>query len=242
LKDVNREIFKGGIRMIKIAPSVMCANFLNLEKDINSMDQAGVDFYHIDIMDGHFVPNLSLNFEIIKLIKSISKTPLDVHLMVDDPANYISRLNELGVEYVSFHIEAVQYPIRLSKEIRKLGMKAGIVINPATGIESLQYLISEVDFILFMTVEPGFAGQKFIPQVADKIHAVKKMIDAKGLDIPIQVDGNINEETGSLCIDKGASILVSGTASVFKKDVNLYDACLLFKMKMNKIFSNNISA
>lgn len=228
--------------MIKIAPSVMCANFLNLEKDINSMDRAGVDFYHIDIMDGHFVPNLSLNFEIIKLIRSITKTPLDAHLMVDDPGNYISRLSELGVEYVSFHIEAVKYPIRLAKEIRKSGMKAGIAINPATGIESLKYLMKEVDFILFMTVEPGFAGQKFIPQVLDKISAVKEMLDNSGLDIPIEVDGNISEETGLWCIDKGASILVSGTASVFKKDIDLYDACSLYKRKMNKTFLNDISA
>lgn len=224
--------------MVKIAPSVMCANLLNLEQDIRTLDRAGAEILHIDIMDGHFVPNLCLNFDIIKLLKSVTNASLDVHLMVDDPENYVLRLSELGVEYVSFHIEAVKYPVRLVREIKKLGMKAGIAINPSTGIEPLTYVMNEADFILFMTVEPGFAGQKFIPAVLDKISSIKKVIDERKLDILIEVDGNISGETGKWCIDRGANILVGGTSSVFKKDKDLYDAFTEFNGKMNSTVSS----
>ena len=149
--------------MVIIAPSIMCANFLNLEQDIKNLDRAGAELLHIDIMDGHFVPNLSLNLDMIRLLKNVAGIPHDVHLMVDDPAGYISRLSELDAEYVSFHIETVKYPFRLIREIKKNGMKAGIAINPSTCIDVLNYIINEADFILLMTVEPGYAGQKFIP-------------------------------------------------------------------------------
>jgi len=220
--------------MVKIAPSVMCADFLDLERNIRDMERAAVDFFHIDIMDGHFVPNLTLNLDIVRLLKSISKTPLDVHLMVENPENYISRLGELGVEYVSFHIETVRYPFRLIREIKGKGMKAGIALNPVTAVESIQYVIGEAEFVLVMTVEPGFAGQSFIPEMLEKIALVKKTIDSKKMNIQIEVDGNISEQTGKLCVERGADILVAGTSSVFKKGVDLFSACVDFKKLMNE--------
>lgn len=219
--------------MVKIAPSVMCANFLNLEKDITSLNKAGTEILHIDIMDGHFVPNLCLNFDIIKLLKMSSNALLDVHLMVDDPENYIPKLGELGVDYVSFHIETEKYPIRLIRKIKKAGMKAGIAVNPSTGIDPLTYIMNEADFILIMTVEPGFAGQRFIPEIFAKISDIKKLIIERELNILIEVDGNISEETGKRCVESGADILVGGTSSIFKKDKDLCDAFIEFNNKMN---------
>jgi ribulose-phosphate 3-epimerase len=215
--------------MVKIGASIMCANLLNLAEDIYDLDRAMIDYFHIDIMDGHFVPNLALNFDFIKQIKTITDTPIDVHLMVDNPIVYIQQLYDLKVEYVSFHISSCRYPFRLIDDLKKRGVKVGVAVNPYENIELIEYFLDRLDYILIMTVEPGFYGQEFLKPMLDKIESVKKMLLSLGLNIPIQVDGNISKKTAELCIKKGAEIFVLGTASIFKTNLNLYQQCLDFK-------------
>ncbi len=215
--------------MAKIAPSLMSANYLNLEKDIADMDKACVDLYHVDIMDGHFVKNLSMNLDIIRQIKYITNTPMDVHLMVDNPQDYLSKLEELRIENICFHMEATNNPIRLVREIKKIGVNAGVALNPATSPDTLSYFISEVDFIHLMTVEPGFAGQSFIPSMYGKIEELNNLRKNLGLKFLIEVDGGVDEKAGDRCVEKGADILVAGVLCIFNKDSNLYEDCTSLK-------------
>jgi ribulose-phosphate 3-epimerase len=218
--------------VLEIAPSLMCADCLHLQRDIEALDRAGTKLFHIDIMDGHFVPNLAMNLETVRKIKGITKTAIDVHLMVDRPDSYFSALAQLQVEYVSFHIEASTHPIRLLRMLKSRGAKAGIALNPGTPVENLSMVLDEVDFVLLMTVEPGFAGQTFIPRTLDKIGVLSELIKQRGLEIAIEVDGNISVETGKLCIARGASILVAGTSSIFDGKTELYSAFLNFKHQL----------
>jgi ribulose-phosphate 3-epimerase len=212
--------------MVRIAPSLMCANYLNLERDIIEMERAKVDLFHIDIMDGHFVKNLSMNLDMVYQLKSITHTPMDIHLMVSDPESYIPKLEELGIENACFHIEATNNPIRLVRELKKKGIKAaGIALNPVTGLDTLSYLIEEVDFIHLMTVEPGFAGQSFIPSMYQKIEKLDRMRKDLGLQFLIEIDGGVDPKIGGKCIEKGADILVIGPLCIFNKNGNLYDDC-----------------
>lgn len=219
----------------RIAASLMCANLLNLQKDIEELDRAGADIFHIDVMDGHFVPNLALSMEIVRQIKDLTRTPVDVHLMVDNPELYHSSIREMKIEYASFHLEVAKSPLRLIRDIKAGGTKAGIALNPCTGLESLPWLIEEVDFVLLMTVEPGFAGQAFVREVLNKISALKKLMNTHRVDLPIEVDGNINLETASHCIENGASILVAGTSSIFRPGKDLYSAYREFKHKISTL-------
>jgi ribulose-phosphate 3-epimerase len=214
----------------KIAASLMCGDLLNLQKDVEELDRAGTDLFHIDVMDGHFVPNLALSMEVVRQIKHLTRTPVDVHLMVENPESYQSSIREMKIDYASFHLEVARSPLRLIRNI-KAGRetKVGIALNPCTGLESLPWLIEEVDFVLLMTVEPGFAGQAFIKGVRKKIAAVKKLMSTYGVDLPIEVDGNINLETAGLCIESGASILVAGTSSIFRSGKDLYSALQEFR-------------
>jgi ribulose-phosphate 3-epimerase len=214
---------------VKIAASVMCANLLRLEEAIRELDRVGVDFFHIDIMDGHFVPNLALNFDFIEQIRAVSRTPLDVHLMVEAPESLISTLESLRVECVSFHVEAAKRPLSLIQEVKGRGMKAGVALKPSTGISALEYLLEDVDYILVMTVEPGFARQKFISTMLDKISSLRRSMSDHNVDIPIEVDGNISIETARWCLERGASILVGGTSSIFRKETGIGSACVAFK-------------
>lgn len=218
--------------MVRLAPSLMCANYLYLEKDINDLDRAQVDFYHIDIMDGHFVPNLSLNFDMIRSLKTATNTPMDVHLMVDNPETYIQILDKIGPEYVSFHIETLNYPLRFIKELKNRNIKVGAAISPSTSLSALEYVVKELDYVLVMTVEPGYAGQKFIPAMVDKIARLSEMRNSQNKEMLIEVDGNISEETGKQCIEAGADILVLGTASIFKEGKDLYSSVIEFKNKI----------
>jgi ribulose-phosphate 3-epimerase len=213
----------------------MCANLLNLRKDIAELDRAGVDIFHIDVMDGHFVPNLALSMEMVRQIKDLTRTPLDVHLMVDNPELYHSSVRDLKIEYASFHLEATKSPLRLIRDFKAGGTKVGIALNPCTGLESLPWLIEEVDFVLLMTVEPGFAGQAFVKGVLNKIAALKKLMKTLGVDVPIEVDGNINLKTASHCIESGASVLVAGTSSIFRPDKDLYSAYREFKREISTL-------
>jgi ribulose-phosphate 3-epimerase len=210
----------------------MCANALHLQKDIEDLDHAGVDLFHVDIMDGHFTRNLAMNLEIVTRIKTITRTPIDVHLMVDNPESYLLSLQELQVEYVSFHIEATNQPLRLIQRLKAAGLKAGIALNPGTEVETLSVLADNLDYVLVMAVEPGFTGQKFIAGALEKISALKRLVDERNLSLLIEVDGGISLETGRRCIERGASILVAGTSSIFNRGADLYSACVEFKRQI----------
>jgi len=219
--------------MVKFSASLMCANYLNIEEDVKKLDKAKIDYFHIDIMDGHYVPNLAMNLNMIEKLKEITNTPMDVHLMVDNPKEYIKNLANLKVEYVSFHFSVFDYPFRLIDSFKEEGIKTGIAINPVENLDSIKYLLPELDYINIMSVEPGFFGQKFIKSVLEKIVILKKTINRKNLCIPIEVDGNINEENAKLCIQKGAEILVLGSSSIFKREQDLYETCCTFKNCIN---------
>lgn len=201
--------------MIEYSPSIMCVNLLDFREEIEQLTEMNVDSFHIDIMDGHFVSNFSLNIEVIKAIKKISNVPLDIHLMIENPQEHIDKFLEVGVDNISIHIESVKHPNRLLKYIKNHKTKASIAINPATTIEFLPYISDNIDRILVMTVDPGFAGQKYIPSAIDKIKNIKKFINDNKLDIKIQVDGNISYEVTPQVIGAGADILVLGTSSIF---------------------------
>jgi ribulose-phosphate 3-epimerase len=222
--------------MLKFIPTLLCANRINIEKDIKELDRANADMYHIDVMDGHFVPNLGFSLDEIKQMKGITNTPFDVHLMVDEPENYIDELVNLKVEYISFHLEAVKYPLRLIKETKDKGVKIGVVLSPLTSVDLLSYFIKELDYLVLMTVEPGYSGQQFIKGMFNKIENAKKMIDDKGLGISIEIDGDINQDTGPICVKKGADMLICGATSIFKSNTNLYNEYNAFK---NSVLSNS---
>lgn len=219
--------------MVRLSPSLMCANYLHLEKDIKDLDKAQVDFYHIDIMDGHFVPNLSLNFDLIRSLKAATKTPMDVHLMVDNPETYIPIIDQIRPECVAFHIETLNHPIRFIKELKNRNIRMGAAISPSTSLSALEYILKDLDYVIVMTVEPGYAGQKFIPEMVYKIARLNEMRNNLNKDLLIEVDGNINEMTGRQCMNAGADILVLGTASIFKEGKDLYTSVIDFKNKLN---------
>lgn len=202
--------------MNKVSPSVMCIDMMDLKNQIAKLDAAGVDQYHIDIMDGHFVPNFCLNGYLMKDIAKVSKTPMDVHLMVTNPTEYINYYAECGAEYITMHIETLQHPIRALKQVRALGKKAGLAINPATDISNFRYLLDFVDLICVMTVDPGFAGQTLIPSTLDKIRELRNMITESGKDIDIMVDGQVKETTAPKLVAAGANVLVLGSSGLFK--------------------------
>ncbi len=201
--------------MNKVSPSVMCINTMELREKIEALDKAGVDLYHIDIMDGHFVPNYCLNGYLMKDIASVSKTPMDVHLMVTNPTEFIDYFADCGAKYITMHLETLDYPIRALKRVSDRGCKAGIAINPATNLSTLQYILEYLDLVCIMTVDPGFAGQTLIPATVDKIKEVRKMITESGRDIDIMVDGQVKESTAPMLVEAGANILVLGTSGLF---------------------------
>lgn len=197
-----------------IAPSMLSADFSNLEKDINLVNSSEANLFHLDIMDGVFVPNISYGFPVVKAIASKAKKPLDAHLMIVDPDRYLDNFAQLGVTYLSVHYEACTHLHRTIQKIKSLGMKAGVAINPHTPVENLIDILPETDFVLIMSVNPGFGGQSFIENSYSKIKRLKKMIDQRSLDTLIEVDGGVNKENAPLLFKSGADILVAGN-SVF---------------------------
>ena len=197
--------------MKKILPSILSADFANLERDVRELEQIGIDIFHIDVMDGNFVPNISFGFPIIEAIRSKTDKIFDCHLMIARPEEYVERFCNAGCDMVSFHIEATNHADRVIQIIKNSGKKAGIVLNPQTSIESVKYLLPKLDYVLIMTVNPGFGGQKFIPEMLDKIEELAKIREEKGYSFLIQVDGGVNVETSKLCRDKGADLLVCGS-------------------------------
>ncbi len=196
---------------VKVLPSLLSADFLNLRDDIVRMESAQVDMFHLDVMDGQFVPNISYGLPLIEAIRRGTDAPLDVHLMTEDPEQFIETLGKIGVDMVSFHIEATAHAHRLVKYIKAQGMRAGIALNPQTPIIQVTHLLGDVDYVLIMTVNPGFGGQSFIDAGIDKIKALSERRSEMNLDFEIEVDGGINDETAKRCIDAGATLLVSGS-------------------------------
>lgn len=197
--------------MRKILPSILSADFANLERDIKELESIGVDMFHIDVMDGNFVPNISFGFPIIESIRPKTDKIFDCHLMIANPENYVEQFCKVGCDMVSFHIEATNHADRVIQVIKNNGKKAGIVLNPQTSIESIKYLLPKLDYVLIMTVNPGFGGQKFISEMLEKIEELAKLREEKNYNFLIEVDGGINTETSKACRDKGADLLVCGS-------------------------------
>lgn len=198
-----------------VAPSILSADFANLEKEIRAVAQAGADWIHVDVMDGHFVPNLTIGVPVVKSLKKISPLPLDVHLMIEKPERYVEDFVKAGSDYLTIHVEATEDPAAVLKRIRELGAKAGITLRPGTALESVLPLLPWCDLVLVMTVEPGFGGQSFMPDQVEKIRRLRQEIRTKNLNLLIEVDGGINEQTARACAE--ADVLVAGNY-VFKND------------------------
>jgi ribulose-phosphate 3-epimerase len=198
--------------MVKIAPSILSADFARLGSEIQAVEKAGADYIHIDVMDGQFVPNITIGPLIVEAVRPITKLPLDVHLMIENPDQYIEAFANAGADYITVHVEACRHLHRTIHHIKSFGIKAGVVLNPATPVESIQHIIDDIDMVLLMSVNPGFGGQKFIPETLNKIRKVKQMAEEKGLTIEIEIDGGVNSETAKQCIEAGANVLVAGSA------------------------------
>ncbi|MEY4281748.1 MAG: ribulose-phosphate 3-epimerase [Bacteroidota bacterium] len=196
--------------MALIAPSMLSANFLHLEKDIDMINNSEADWFHLDVMDGRFVPNISFGIPVIQAMKRSTKKVCDVHLMIEQPENYVEAFHKAGADVLSVHIEASIHLHRTLQHIKALGMKAGVAVNPHTAINQLEAIVQEVDVFCLMSVNPGFGGQKFIPQTIDKIKALKQMILASGSKALIEIDGGVTLENAASIIAAGADVLVAG--------------------------------
>lgn len=204
--------------MIKIAPSILAADFAKLGEEVLEVEKAGADWIHVDVMDGHFVPNISFGPIVLNAIRPLTKLPMDVHLMIENPDQYIEEFAKAGADFITVHVEACPHLHRTIQLIRSLGVKPGVVLNPHTPIETIQHILEDIDLVLFMTVNPGFGGQKFIPSVVPKVKQLSDIIKEKGLSIEIEIDGGINEETIVACAEAGATVFVAGSAIYSKKD------------------------
>ncbi|MBM4763974.1 ribulose-phosphate 3-epimerase [Bacillus sp. B15-48] len=212
--------------MVKIAPSILSADFANLADEIKDVEKGGADYIHVDVMDGHFVPNITIGPLIVEAIRPITTLPLDVHLMIENPDQYIEAFAKAGADYITVHVEACRHLHRTIHRIKELRVKAGVVINPATPVESILPIIEDVDMVLLMTVNPGFGGQKFIHSVLTKIKQVKEVANVRNPNLEIEVDGGVNADTAKLCVEAGANVLVAGSAIYNAEDRGIAIATL----------------
>lgn len=197
--------------MAKLSPSLLSANFADLKSEVEKLEKGGADYLHLDVMDGSYVPNISFGAPVIKSIKKITNLPLDVHLMIDRPERYIEDFVAAGADIITVHGESTIHLHRLIQLIKSFGVKAGVSLNPATTLESLKYVIDDLDLILIMSVNPGFGGQSFIPSIKNKIKDTRSLIDEKSLDIILQVDGGIKLDNIEEIVDLGADLIVVGS-------------------------------
>jgi len=201
-----------------IAPSILAADFANLQRDIEMINKSDADWLHIDIMDGMFVPNISFGMPVMAAIQKHSTKPLDVHLMIEQPERYLETFKELGAFQITVHLESCKHLHRTIQQIKALGIKAGVALNPHSNIQELEYVISNLDLVCVMSVNPGFGGQKFIPLTYEKVSHLKEMIVTRGSEALVQVDGGINEEIGVKLANRGADVLVAGSFIFNSKD------------------------
>ena len=203
--------------MIKLAPSILSADFSRLGEDIQAVDRAGADYIHVDVMDGHFVPNITIGPLVVAALRKVTDKPLDVHLMIENPDLYIPEFARAGADIITVHQEAVPHLHRTVQLIKSLGKKAGVSLNPATPVETLDVILDELDLVLVMSVNPGFGGQAFIPSALDKIRALRQRIAQRGLATELEVDGGVKLDNIGEVVAAGADVLVAGSA-VFNTD------------------------
>ncbi|MDG5468324.1 ribulose-phosphate 3-epimerase [Deltaproteobacteria bacterium IMCC39524] len=198
--------------MIKISPSILSADFSRLGEDVQAVDRAGADYIHIDVMDGHFVPNITIGPLVVEALRKVTAKPLDVHLMIENPDLYIADFARAGADIITVHQEAVPHLHRTVQLIKSLGKKAGVSLNPATPVETLDIILDELDLVLIMSVNPGFGGQSFIPSALDKIRALRQRITERGLSTELEVDGGVKIDNIREVVAAGADVLVAGSA------------------------------
>lgn len=200
-----------------VAPSLLSANFLRLEEDCKMLNESEADWFHLDVMDGHFVPNITFGPMIIEFIRKTTAKVCDVHLMIEEPEKYAELFKNAGADHLSVHIEACTHLHRNIQQIKALGMKAGVAINPHTRVELLKDILQDIDLVCIMSVNPGFGGQKFIPQTFERIRTLREMVVERGLNVHIAIDGGVTLENASSIIEAGADVLVAGN-TIFKSD------------------------
>ncbi len=198
-------------RQVIVSPSALAADFLHLDRELAMIERGEADWLHVDVMDGVFVPNISMGSPVIKAMKRGLSKPLDVHLMIVDPGRYVGLFHDLGASVLNVHYEACTHLHRVIQQIRDAGMSPAVTLNPSSPVSLLEDILPDVDMVLLMSVNPGFGGQKFIPGTIDKIKRLRKMIDDRGLNTHIEIDGGINAETGAQCVEAGADVLVAGS-------------------------------
>lgn len=213
---------------VKLAPSILSANFGCLGEQVAEVTKAGADYIHIDVMDGHFVPNITIGAPVVAALRSWTDLPLDVHLMIERPERFIPQFVEAGANILTVHVEACQHLHRIIEEIKSMGIKAGVSVNPATPLNLMNEILNSVDLVLIMTVNPGFGGQVFIPQMLGKISRLRQELDEKGLNVELEVDGGITAELAPEVVKAGARVLVAG-AAIFSTNVSITEA--LYRIK-----------
>ena len=211
---------------LKIAPSILSADFAHLAEEVQAVERGGADWIHVDVMDGRFVPNITVGPVVVGAIRKVTKLPIDVHLMIVEPERYVHDFAEAGGDILSVHVEPSYHLARTLQLIRSLGKKAGVVLNPHTPPDAIEYVLERVDLVLVMSVNPGFSGQAFMPEVLPKLRAIRQMIDARGLDVELEVDGGVAPGTAGKVVEAGARVLVAGSAVYGQRDYSAAIAAL----------------